>query len=147
VANSSGGISQTNSGFMAGGMQAAIGNNNVMNNEGTSSLSVPTQSEVVDLLTQVEQLIQKTGVSNIENTKAQKYLGIAKTEVEEKEPDKELVSKSLELVAKNLETVDKTLDTSQKIFEKAVPLIKKIAIWLGSAAGNLWAMLQQQFNR
>ena len=38
MANSSGGISQTNSGSMAGGMQAAIGNNNVMNNEGTSSL-------------------------------------------------------------------------------------------------------------
>lgn len=143
MANSSGGISQTNSGFMAGGMQAAIGNNNVMNNEGTSSLSVPTQSEVVNLLTQIEQLIQNSGVSDIEKAKSQKYLDSAKTEVEEKEPDKELVSKNLERVAKNLETVDKTLDTSQKIFEKAVPLIKKIAIWLGAAAGNLWAILQQ----
>lgn len=143
MANSSGGISQTNSGSMAGGMQAAIGNNNVINNEGKSSLSVPTQSEVVNLLTQIEQLIQNSNISDIEKAKSQKYLNSAKTEVEEKEPDKELVSKNLERVAKNLETVDKTLDTSKKIFEKAVPLIKKIAIWLGAAAGNLWAMLQQ----
>jgi hypothetical protein len=49
VANSSGGISQTNSGFMAGGMQAAIGNNNVMNNDGISSLSIPTQDEVAPI--------------------------------------------------------------------------------------------------
>jgi exonuclease VII small subunit len=143
VANSSGGISQTNSGSMAGGMQAAIGNNNVMNNDGISSLSIPTQDEVVNLLTQVEQFIQNSNISDIEKTKFQKYLAIAKAEVEKKEPDKDLVSASLQLVAKNLETVDKTLDTSKKIFEKAVPLIKKIVIWLGSAAGNLWAMLQQ----
>ena len=143
MANSSGGISQTNSGSMAGGMQAAIGNNNVMNNEGISSLHVPTKVEVVNLLTQIEQLIQNSDISHIEKTKSQKYLDSAKTEVEEREPDKELVSKNLERVAKNLETVDKTLDTSKKIFEKSIPLIKKIAIWLGAAAGNLWVMLQQ----
>ena len=143
MANSSGGISQTNSGSMAGGMQAAIGNNNVMNNDVTYSLPVPTKAEVVNLLTQIEQLIQNSDISDIEKTKSKKYLDTAKTEIEEKEPDKELVSKNLERVAKNLETVDKTLDTSKKIFEKSIPLIKKIAIWLGAAAGNLWVMLQQ----
>ena len=143
MANSSGGISQTNSGSMAGGMQAAIGNNNVMNNEGISSLHVPTKVEVVNLLTQIEQLIQNSDISDIEKIKSQKYLDTAKIEVEEKEPDKELVSKNLERVAKNLETVDKTLDTSKKIFDKAVPLIKKVAIWLGATAGSLWTMLQQ----
>lgn len=145
MANGSGGISQSNSGSMSGGMQAVIGNNNyqVMKNDGSSSLNVPTQSEVANLLNQIERLIQDSDFSATEKNKAQTYLDTAKTEVKEKEPDKQLISKSLERVVKNLEEVDKTVEAGKRVFEKTVPLLKKIAIWLGTTAGNLLAMFQQ----
>jgi len=145
MANGSGRISQSNSGFMSGGMQAATGNNNyqVMKNEGSSSLNVPTQSEVVDLLIQIEKLIQDSRLDETDKNKIQIYLAPAKAQADEKQPNKSLISSNLEQLTKNLQELDKTADAGKQVFEKAVPLIKKIAIWLGTTAGSLLAMFQQ----
>lgn len=143
MSNNPGGISQSNSGSMSGGMQAAIGNHNkqVMSNEVSATSSTPTQAEVIDLLTQIEQIIQQAQLPEAAKEKAAKYVETAKVEAEEAEPDKQLISKNLERVTKNLEEVDKTVDTSKRIFEKVIPLVIKIASWLGTAAGSLLTML------
>ena len=143
MSSNPGGISQSNSGSMSGGMQAAIGDHNkqTMSNEESSASNIPTQTEVVELLAQIEQLIQSAQLPEAAKEKAKKYLETAKIEAQEKEPDKQLISKNLERVTKNLEEVDKTVDVSKRIFEKFVPLVVKIASWLGTAAGALWTTL------
>jgi uncharacterized caspase-like protein len=139
VSNNPGGISQSNSGSMLGGMQAAIGNDNkqAMSTKASDASNVPTQAEVVELLAQIEHLIRNAELPEAVKGKTTKYIEAAKVEAEEAEPDKKLISKNLERVTKNLEEVDKTVDTSKKIFEKVVPLVMKVASWLGIAAGSL----------
>jgi uncharacterized membrane protein len=128
---------------MSGGMQATTGNynNQAMRNEGSSASNVLTQAEVVELLAEIEQMIRNAELPGAVKEKATKYVEAAKVEAEEEEPDKQLISKNLERVTKNLEEVDKTVDTSKRIFEKVVPLVVKVAGWLGTAAGSLWTML------
>lgn len=127
---------------MSGGMQAATGNYNkqAMRNEESSAADVLTQAEVVELLSQIEKIIRDAELPEAVKEKATKYVEAAKAEAEEEEPDKQLISKNLERVTKNLEQVDKTVDTSKRIFEKVVPLVVKVAGWLGTA-GSLWTML------
>ena len=139
MSNNPGGISQSNSGAMVGGMQAAIGNHNkqVMRAETSSALDVPTQAEVVKLLAQIERIIRDAELPEVATSKVTKYIEAAKIEAEESEPDKQLISKNLERVTKNLEEVDKTVDTSKRIFEKVVPLVIRISSWLGMAIGSL----------
>lgn len=142
MSSNPGGISQSNSGSMSGGMQAAIGNHNkqTMSNE-DSAPNIPTQAEVVELLAQIEQLIQSAELPEAVKEKAKKYVETAKIEAEEKEPDKQLISRNLERVTKNLKEADKTVDASKRIFEKIVPLVVRIVSWLGTAAAALGATL------
>lgn len=139
VSNNPGGISQSNSGSMTGGMQAAIGNYNKqrMNAETSSASNTPTQAEVVELLAQIERIIQDAELPEVATNKATKYIEVAKIEAEESEPDKQLISKNLERVTKKLEEVDKTVDTSKRIFEKVVPLVMRISSWIDMAIGSL----------
>ena len=143
MSNNPGGISQSNSGSMSGGMQAASGNYNkqTMSNEGSPTLNVPTQAEVVELLAQIKQMISNSELPGVVKEKATKHVEAAKVEVEEEEPNRQLISKHLERVTKTIEEVDKTVDTSKRIYEKIVPLVVKVAGWLGTAAGSLWTIL------
>lgn len=144
MSNHPGSISQSNSGSMSGGMQAAIGNHNkqTMSNESFSVLNIPTKAEVIELLAQIEKTIENADLPEAVKGKVTKYVETARVEAEEEKPDKQLISKNLERVTKNLEEVDKTVDASKRIFEKVAPFLIKVASWLGTAAGSLWAMLQ-----
>ena len=137
MSNNPGGITQSSSGSMGGGMQAAIGNDNkqVMSAETSSDSNSPTQAEVVELLAQIERIIRDAELPEVAISKAIKYIEAAKIEAEESEPDKQLISKNLERVTKNLEEVDKTVDASNRIFEKVVPLMMRIGSWIGMAIG------------
>lgn len=143
MTNNPGGIFQSNSGSMSGVFQTASGNHitQTVHNEGSTAAHALTQAEVVELLRQIEQMIRNAELPGAEKEKATKYVETARVEAEEKEPDKQLISKNLERVTKTLEEVDKTVDTSNRIFEKAVPLVVKVAGWLGTAAGSLWTIL------
>lgn len=139
MSNSSGSISQSNSGSISGGMQAAIGdyNKQAMSTTRSSTSNILTHSEVIEILTQIENIIRCSGLPEVTISKTTKYIEAAKIEAEEPEPDKQLISRNLERVTKNLEEVDKTLDISDKIFRKIIPLIIKISGWLGMAIGSL----------
>ncbi|MBD1918927.1 MULTISPECIES: hypothetical protein [Cyanophyceae] len=141
--NHPGSINQVNSGFMAGGMQAAVGNNNtqIAPSNGSPAADIVTKNEAIELIAQIKQIIQNLDVSEPVKENSIKYLDIAKIETEEEEPNKELVAKSLERVAKNIDSLEKTLDSSQHIMKTVSPMLLKIAGWLGAAAGSLWTLL------
>ena len=80
------GISQSNSGSMSGGMQAVIGDHNkqTMSNEESYASNISTQTEVVELLAQIEQLIQSAQLPEAAKEKAKKYLETAKINTPDK---------------------------------------------------------------
>ncbi len=137
MSNNSGGISQSNSGSVLGGMQAAVGNCNkqVMSTEMSPVLNVPAQFEVVEFLEKIECILRDAELPEVAKSKAVKYIEAAKIEAEESEPDKQLIFKNLERVTKNLGELDKTLDVSKRISEKIIPFIRLISSWLGMTIG------------
>jgi hypothetical protein len=140
--NNPGGISQSNSGQMAGGMQVNTGYNSqqTMMNE-VAADRMPTNPEVIEMLAQLEEVIQSSALLEADKEKAKTYLDAAKTEAEEEEPDKELVAKSLERATKTLKAADEAMEAGSSLFEKFAPTVKAIAPWLGRAAGALLSLL------
>lgn len=137
-----GGISQSNTGSMSGGMQAALGNHNQQNmTTEVSSAKMPDTTEVLSLLAELETLIHVSALPEADKAKATNYLVAAKTEATEAEPDKDLFVKNLERTAKTLKTADEAMETGTSLFEKAVPILKAIVPWLGKATGALLALL------
>ncbi|NEP76453.1 hypothetical protein [Okeania sp. SIO2G5] len=130
-----GSITQSNSGSMSGGLQAAIGSNNsqVMNSTGSTKSNELSQAEAVEVLEQIKVLISNSVIPEVAKGKAATYVEAAKIEAEEANPDKQLISRNLERVTKNLEEVDKTVDAGKSILSKIIPLTLKLATWLGAA--------------
>ncbi|NEQ79689.1 MAG: CHAT domain-containing protein, partial [Moorea sp. SIO2I5] len=60
----------------------------------------------------------------------------AKKATEKEKPKKDTALANLESVAETLETASKTVDASKNIWDKAKPIILKVAGWLGAAAGS-----------
>jgi hypothetical protein len=132
------GISQVNTGSISGGMQANIGDNNKQSMTNEIAVDrVPTQPEVIKLLAQMEEIIQRSTLPDTKKAKAAVYLNAAKTEAEEEKPDKQLVAKNLEGATKILKAADETIETGVSLFGKVFPTIKTLALWLGEAARAL----------
>ncbi len=136
MSNNSGKISQSNSG--GGIQQAAIGTsiNQSINNQ-ISAGDKLTQSEVIEILSNIEKMILGSELPEEVKQKTAKYAELAKIEASEHEPDKQLISKNLERVTKNLEEVDKTVDTGKRIFEKVFALVTKVSAWLFTPIGSV----------
>lgn len=135
-------ISQSNTGSMSGGMQAAVGNSNQQTMATVQNTApMPSQAEVLQLLAELESLMQAATLPEAEKKKATQYLGAAQAEAEEDEPEKGLVAKNLERATKTLKSADEAVGAGVSIFEKVAPIVRKIAPWLGAAAGALLGML------
>lgn len=133
--SSSNQIRQSSSGSFSGNMQAVIGDNN--HQQSTNGVadpsSVPTQSEVVELLTQIGNVLKEAELPESVKQEATQCVEAAKTEVKDIEPDKQWIHKKLKRAADNLIEVDKTLDVSKRIWVKIVPLLTQVSAWLGIA--------------
>jgi CHAT domain len=133
-----GGISQSVSGgTVYGGMQAAIGNHNQQTTitQASPTAKQLTQEEVIQMLAEIEQIISSAELPVDEKQEAIMYLGAAKIATAKAEPNKALI-------ATNLGGVAETLQNSKTVWEKAKPVLMKIADWLGQAvAGSLLGVL------
>lgn len=130
VANSN--ISQSNSGKISGGQQAAIGSHITQDASLQTTIdSQPlTQAEIVSVLANIEQIIQNAELpENIKN-KAVSCIKTAKLEAKEEEPDKRWLSQNLEKVRKDLQEADQAAGAVQQISQKIFPLLIKVAGWL-----------------
>lgn len=131
--NPPGSISQSNSGSMSGGMQAAIGNNNnqAMSSQG-SAVSSSQQSNIVEILSEIERIIHDSEIPEKVKAKSISHVRAAKSEISEEEPDSQILSKHLERVSKSVAEVDKTMDSGVRITEKVTVLVTKILTLLAA---------------
>jgi hypothetical protein len=82
MSNNPGGISQSNTGSMSGGMQASQGDNNqqiIKTNVAASDEKQLTQQEVIQMLAQIEELVRGNAeLPEADKEKSLRYLGAAK---------------------------------------------------------------------
>lgn len=116
----------------AGGNATSIQSGNL-----AAAQSGLTGAEVVRLLVELEGAIRAARLPAAQETKALNYMQSAKQEVQEEEPDKDLVAKNLKRVGDALEGVDKATDTGKNLWEKGVKVFETISPWLGPAAALL----------
>ena len=137
--NKPGSTSQSNSGSMTGGMQAAIGNNNnqAMSSQG-SAVSSSQQDDIVEILAEIERMIHESEIPEKVKEKSISHVKAAKSEIVEEEPDSQILSKHLERVSKSVAEVDKAMDSGVRITEKITILDEKILTLFASVNQGLF---------
>lgn len=130
-----GGISQSNTGQMSGGMQAAIGDNNQQNMQAQTVPAQKTlsQEDVLRLLGEIQQILQGSTLPEDIKQKASNRLGAAVDEVQQKDPDKQLAAGNLKRMTETLEDASKTLNAGQGLVEKVQPILGQLLGWLNVA--------------
>lgn len=111
---------------------------NVTQNQqtGASESSKPlTQTDVVELIAQLEELFRSSDLPPAQTAKAVKHLEAAKDEAQEKEPDKEFAAKNLQRATKVLKEAGETVEAGTSLWKKVQPIITKLLPWLGVAVG------------
>lgn len=102
----------------------------------TSKFSVPlTQTDVVKLITQLEELFCSSGLPDAQKAKAIKHLESAKEEAQEEKPDKEFTAKNLQRATKVLKEAGATVDAGTSLWQKVKPILEIVSPWLGKAVG------------
>jgi len=98
-------------------------------------------TEVAKLLAQLEEKIKNlTALSETDREKSVKRIEAAKVEVQESDPDKESIAKSLKRVGETLSEAGETTKEVKELFNELFPTVKKIAEYLGYAVGTIWGM-------
>jgi hypothetical protein len=111
---------------------------NVTQNQqiGTSESFKPlTQTDVFELITQLEQVFRGSHLQESQIVKAVKHLEAAKEEVKEEKPDKDFAAKNLQKATKVLKEANEAVTAGTNIWDKVQPIITKLLPWLGVAAG------------
>ncbi len=135
MSNNPSGISQSNTGQMSGGMQAAIGNNNqqLMQAQTVPAQKALTQEDVLRLLGEIQQLLQGSTLPEEIKQKASTRLEAAVDEVQQKEPDKKLAAGNLKRMTETLEDASKTLSAGKGLVDKVQPILGQLLGWLNVA--------------
>ncbi|GGA30229.1 hypothetical protein [Okeania sp. KiyG1] len=131
--------------------QNVSGNNNItaQGNKSTFNQSQVSQSaeeqitttEVVEILAHLEEKIQSlTALSEADREKSVKRLEVARVEVQESEPDKESITKSLKRVNETLNEAGKTTKEVKELVNELFPTVTKVAGYLGCAVGKIWSI-------
>ena len=119
-----------------GGM--TVNDMNVTQNQqiGTSESPKPlTQTDVVELIAQIEELFRSSDLPPAQTTKAIKHLETVKEEAKEEKPDKDFAAKNLQRATKVLKEAGETVEAGTSLWKKVQPIITKLLPWLGVAAG------------
>ncbi|NEQ88852.1 MAG: hypothetical protein F6K26_55905 [Moorea sp. SIO2I5] len=139
MTNNPGGISQSNTGSMGGGQQAAIGDGNkqtMSTKESVTEGEQVTQQDMVQMLAELDKMVSSAEIPAEIKTLVATYLGTVKQAVEEEEPNKQLVKITLEEVAKKLKKASDDTESGANLFKKVKPILGKIVDWLGAAAAG-----------
>ncbi|NEQ87216.1 MAG: hypothetical protein F6K26_46470 [Moorea sp. SIO2I5] len=112
-------------------------NNQVTQSQGTASTEEPlTKEQIIELLVELDKLVRGAELPEDTKEEAIMYLGAAKKATEKEEPKKETALANLESVAETLETASIKVDAGKTLWDKAKPILLKVADWFGAAAAS-----------
>lgn len=127
---SGGQVSHAQIGGQAGRDLSATQNQQINQNESQKPL---TQTDVVELIAQLEEPFRSSGLPEAQTAKAIKHLEAAKEEVQEENPDKEFAAKSLQRATKVLKEAGETVQAGTSLWQKVKPILETVSPWLGVA--------------
>ena len=129
-----GGVKQSNTGTVHGGMQAGGDKSRqIMSDQTVSSPEEQLSGqEILKLLGELEQKISESDIPADVKDKTIKFLNSAKASIDEKEPDKEGAKVDLGRLVKKLQDASKVVGSSMTLFTKVKPIITQIGNWLGA---------------
>lgn len=99
-----------------------------------------TSAEVVELITQIENLFETSELPKEYKEKAIKHIESAKDEAQAKEPDKDFATKSLQRATKVLKEANEAVGAGEGLWKKLEPVTTQLAPWLGVVAKTLLFM-------
>jgi uncharacterized protein YjbI with pentapeptide repeats len=114
--------------------QAVQGYNNQVNQHNqadTNTREQITKAEVIKLLAELEQKIVSSELPEETKKKTLNRLTTVSDDVQEKEPNKELVTGNLKKVTETLAQASKSTEEAKKLWDNVQPILKTIAKWLG----------------
>ena len=114
------------------GNQAVVGNDNQVNQ--VAGAEPITQTDVVDLLEQIEALITKAELPEDIKDEAAIYAKAAKKSAEKDEPKKDAIKTNLQSMGETITEASKTVDAAKGLWQTVLPIALKIGTWLGVAA-------------
>lgn len=92
-----------------------------------------TSADVVALLDQLKELLQEADLPANDKDRAIRSIETAKDEVQADETDREFAAKSLQRTTKTL----KKAAVGTSLWQKVVPILEKVSLWLGLASDFL----------
>lgn len=107
--------------------QSQIGNETVMG-EALSS------SDVVALLDQIKDILQKSDLSAVDKEKVVRSLEGTKDEVQSDDPDKLFAAKTLQRATNVLKDAGETVEAGTSLWDKIKPIMESVSPWLGVTA-------------
>ncbi|EGJ31060.1 MULTISPECIES: hypothetical protein [Moorena] len=84
----------------------------------------------------LSKLVQQSEMPEDTKEEITTYLGASKKAMEKEEPKKETVLANLESATETLETASRKLDAGKTLWDKAKPILLKVADWFGAAAAS-----------
>lgn len=119
--------------------QVVLGDHNqvTQQNQVGEGITEPlTKEEVVKLFVELETLIQEAELPTDTKEEITEDLIAAKKATDKEEPNKQRALDRLTSVAETLDKTAKTVNSGKQIWAIAQPIIVKVAVWLGAAAGS-----------
>jgi uncharacterized protein YjbI with pentapeptide repeats len=116
--------------------QAVQGDNNQttqQNQADTDTREQITQAEVIKLLAELSQKIVSSELPEETKQKILNRLVNVSDDVQEKEPDKELVTGNLKKVTETLAQASKSTEEAKKLWDNVQPILETVGKWLGVA--------------
>lgn len=92
-----------------------------------------TAVDVVTRLTQIEELIKSSSLSDIQKNAAIRYIETAKEEAQRKEPEKNFAATNLKRATEVLKSAGETVSAGHGLFDKVKPIIENLLPWFGLA--------------
>lgn len=93
-----------------------------------------TNSEVVNLLEQLETAIKTSALNAVQQEELLDYLRPAKREAGKETPRKDLVKQNLEQVSETMKTLNETTEAGKSLWQTGTEIFKAVAPWVGVAA-------------
>ena len=119
--------------------QAVLGDGNRVtqqNQVGATAETTLTKDDIIKLFAELEGLIKKAELPEDTKEEVIEDLGAAKRATDKEEPNKKRALERLTSLTETLEKTSKSVEAGQKIWTVAKPIITKVALWLGAAAGS-----------
>lgn len=117
--------------------QAVQGDNNQVTQENYSQASDEeklTQTQVIELLAELEEKIQQSTLPEDVKDNNIKLLETSAVETQEEEPDKQWLAGNFKRVTKNLSQAREATEEGKKLWNEVFPLLKTVGKWGGVAA-------------